>query len=86
MKRKKLGMTAAITVIISLLIVNVPAEEKEDKKDCGCGCNKAPAQGEPLDFDKVLEKTVGWEEKRNCKREKREKRNKREEKTIARTL
>jgi len=61
MKRKILGMTAAITVIISLLIVNVPAEEKEDKKDCGCGCNKAPAQGEPLDFDKVLEKTVGWE-------------------------
>jgi len=60
-KRKIWGMMAAIAVIISLLIVSVPAEEKEDKKDCGCGCNKAPAQGEPLNFNKVLEKTVGWE-------------------------
>ena len=59
MKRKILGMTAAIAVIISLLIVTLPAEEKDN--ECGCCCNKAPAQGEPLNFNKVLEKTVGWE-------------------------
>jgi len=32
MKRKILGMTVAIIVIISLLIVNVPAEEKENNE------------------------------------------------------
>jgi len=61
-KRKILGMTAAIAVIVGLLMVSIPAEEKEKTdNDCGCGCNKAPAQGEPLNFNKVLEKTVGWE-------------------------
>lgn len=61
-KRKILGMTAAIAVIVGLLMVSVPAEEKEKTdNDCGCGCNKAPAQDEPLNFNKVLEKTVGWE-------------------------
>jgi len=57
--RKIWEMTVAIAVIISLLVVSVPAEEKENKNDCGC--NKAPPQGKPLNFNKLLEKTVGWE-------------------------
>jgi len=62
-KKKILGMTAAIAVIVGLLMVSIPAEEKEKTdNDCGCGCNKAPAQSEPLNFNKVLEKTVGWEQ------------------------
>ncbi len=60
MKRKILGMTAAIAVIISLLVVTLPAEEKDN--ECGCCCNKASTEGKPLNFYDLIEKTKGWEE------------------------
>ena len=53
-------MTAAIAVIISLLIVTLPAEEKDN--ECGCCCNKASTEGKPLNFYDLIEKTKGWEE------------------------
>jgi len=59
-KKKILGMTAMIAVIISLLAVSIPAEEKTND-GCGCDCNKAPTQGEPLNFNEILKKTANWE-------------------------
>jgi len=52
MKRKILGMTVAIIVIISLLIVNVPAEEKENNE-----LKKVLARWNDPEVKKILERS-----------------------------
>ncbi|MEA1994174.1 MAG: hypothetical protein U9N35_07280, partial [Euryarchaeota archaeon] len=60
-RRKIVGIAAVMAVIVSLLVVSVPADKEEKENGCGCGCNSAPAERKPLNFNKVLEKTKGWE-------------------------
>ncbi|MEA1993357.1 MAG: hypothetical protein U9N35_03035 [Euryarchaeota archaeon] len=61
--RKIVGTMAVIAVIVGMLMVSVPADKEEEKEnECGCGYNSAPAEGKPLNFNELLEKTKGWEE------------------------
>ena len=64
-KRKIVGTLAVLVIVVSIVMVSVPAEKDDkniNKNDWGCSCNEAPTQGKPLNYYDILEKTKGWEQ------------------------